>query len=396
MLPSAPVTLRPWRGSVISHHGRLLLYVRGPTGIWQQRATGLDDTPENRERAEQLLAEVRVQLQAQADAGGTGGPLTVAVWAKTWIETRRRDGVRDAGNDEQRLRDHVLPALGTMPLDQVRPRHLADVFRGLRETLAPRTVRNVYSVVRSLFRDAQIADVLDRPSPAILTHRQLGKVRDGPGFRRREAVYTRAELVTLISDSRIPEDRRVWYALLGVAMLRTGEAAGLRWRSIARAQPLDRLEVVTSYDRGETKTGIERVVPMLPVLSGILAEWRLGGWARTMGRPPTDDDLVCPTTPAVHPRQGPRRTPGSLRDRRWAYKRLRADLVMLGLAHRRAHDLRRTGISLAQDDGADRSILRWATHAPPGDVMSLYTSLAWQTLCREVGKVRIERVRAAP
>jgi hypothetical protein len=34
----------------------------------------------------------------------------------------------------------------------------------------------------------------------------------------------------LISDRRIPPDRQVLYALEGLAALRHGEAAGLRWR----------------------------------------------------------------------------------------------------------------------------------------------------------------------
>jgi integrase len=85
-----------------------------------------------------------------------------------------------------------------------------------------------------------------------------------------------------------------------------------------------------------------------------------------------------------------------MRDKAYARKRLVRDLAALGLRHRRAHDLRRTGISIAQDDGADRAILRWATHAPPREVFDLYTSHAWATLCREVAKLRARIVRAPP
>ena len=59
-------------------------------------------------------------------------------------------------------------------------------------------------------------------------------------------------------------------------------------------------------------------------------------------------------------------------------------------AVRRAHDLRRTGISLARSAGADAAILRWGTHAPPKSVIDLYTSIEWEALCREVGKLRLE------
>jgi hypothetical protein len=57
---------------------------------------------------------------------------------------------------------------------------------------------------------------------------------------------------------------------------------------------------------------------------------------------------------------------------------------------RRGHDLRRTFITLAQEDGARRDVLQVITHAPDAaDVMSLYTTYPWSTLCAEVAKLQI-------
>lgn len=372
--------LRPWRGSVITRGGILYLQVRDVTGRWRQRTTGLEDTPANRAKAGALLAEVRAGLKAREDVGSPG-PVTVRSWGARWLTGRTSP---DATNDAARLRLHVYPVIGPMPLDEVRPRHLVEVVDRLKAAgRAPRTVRNVYSVVKAMFRDARIADVLTAADPCILTHRQLGKIRDASTFKRAEAVYTADELAALVSDPRIPQDRRVWYALLGLGMLRTGEAAGLRWARVQRGEPLGRLVVATSYDRGETKTGAERWMPTHPALAAVLAEWRLGGWARRFGRPPDDGDLVCPVPPTSS-RKGPRRPAGALRTKDWARKRLVVDLAALGLRHRRAHDLRRTGISLAQDGGADSRVLRWGTHAPPGETIDAYTTLTWKTLCRAV------------
>ena len=74
-------------------------------------------------------------------------------------------------------------------------------------------------------------------------------------------------------------------------------------------------------------------------------------------------------------------------------KRFLWDLKELGFRRRRAHDLRRTGISLARGDGALKEILRWGTHAPDRDVMSLYTSIEWAKLCGEVVKLKIGLAR---
>jgi len=72
---------------------------------------------------------------------------------------------------------------------------------------------------------------------------------------------------------------------------------------------------------------------------------------------------------------------------------LRRSGGQLGFRRRRAHDLRRTGISLARGDGALEGILKWGTHAPGRDVMSLYTSVEWEKLCAEVAKLKVGRIR---
>jgi integrase len=230
---------RPWRGSLRAHKGRILLTVKDSSGAWVERATGHADTPEGWKAAERLRAEVVGKLRAREDATGSTGAVTVDAWAVTWLAGRDN---RDRANDEARLRLHVLPTLGPMLLEEVQPRHLAALAKEW-QAKAPRTRRNIYSVTKALFRDARIAGVLNAPDPCILTHRQIGKVRDAAGFVRREAVYTRDELEALISDERVPQDRRVWYGLLGVGMLRTGEAAGLRWEKVQPGEPLGRLVI---------------------------------------------------------------------------------------------------------------------------------------------------------
>jgi integrase len=381
---------RPWRGSLRAHRGWILLTIKDSSGKWVEKTTGEADTPAGWRAAERLRAEVVAKLQSREAATGSTAPVTVDAWAKTWLAERDN---RDRENDEARLRLHVLPALGSMLLEEVQPRHLAALAKEW-QAKAPRTRRNIYSVTKALFRDARIAGVLNGPDPCILTHRQLGRIKDGPGFVRREAVFTRDELEALISDERIPPDRRVWNALLGVGILRTGEAAGLRWGKVLPGSPLGCLIIDRSYD-GPTKAGEERWMPVHPALAAVLAEWRLGGWARAFGRPPTPDDLVLPVTPEP-PRKGRMKPAGAMRDKEYAYKRLRSDLVTLSLRHRRGHDLRRTGISLARSDGANADLLERGTHHAPAAVMDLYTTPEWEALCREVSKLRVRIIRAGP
>jgi integrase len=91
----------------------------------------------------------------------------------------------------------------------------------------------------------------------------------------------------LISDSRIPPERRVQYALKAIGGVRHGEVAGLRWRHYDPSlEPLGRLVVATSYDTGRTKTEVTRRVPVYATLAGILAAWKLSHWERIYGARP--------------------------------------------------------------------------------------------------------------
>lgn len=136
------------------------------------------------------------------------GPVTVARFVQCWLE-QRQGLVADWKTDESRLRHHVLPHLGEMALEDVRPRHLVDLFRKLRVqgTVAPKTLHNIYGVLKALFRDAHLVDLVTT-SPCILTEHQLGENVDKDPAWRTTAVYTRDELEALIADPRIPPDRR--------------------------------------------------------------------------------------------------------------------------------------------------------------------------------------------
>ncbi len=383
-----------WKGGIYKKSAKLWLRVK-IDGKWVGKPTPF--RPGQEDLARRLLQRVREKLVAGEEIEAeVGGPLTVRTYSKRWIAKRRALGIPDAEAEDSHLRCHVLSAIGDMRLDEVRPRHLAQVVEQLRLAgKAPRTVRNVYSTCRSLFRDAALEDLV-AASPCILTKHQIGTVRDKRPEWRRDAVFSRAEYEALIADPRIPLDRRVLYGLLGLGMLRHGEAAGLRWRHLELdARPLGRILVATSYDKGRTKTGAERSMPVHPALGALLAEWRLGGWARALGRIPGPDDLVVPVTPEPK-RKGRRREVGAFRDKNYTWKRAQRDLVLLGFRRRRVHDLRRTGISLAREDGADKDVLRRGTHAPPREVMELYTSVEWGRLCAEVAKLKVGRALPTP
>jgi len=382
-------------GCIYRRGTRLWIRFKGPDGKWTQQKTShlVGSEP----KARKLLIEVEAKIAAGAEFAAAGtGPITVALYADKWISDRERMGLADWGGDAARLRNHVLPAIGRLRLDEVRPRHLVELVRTLRGSskLAPKTIYNIYSTLKAFFRDARIADLLTGDSPTILTKYQLGENVDKDPEWRGTARYTRDELEILISDERIPIDRRVFYSLEGIGGLRLGEAAGLRFRHHdAGLSPLGGILVATSYNTGRTKTKQPRRMPVHSTLAAILAEWKLSGWAQMMGRQPTPDDLIVPMPPEHAARRREGRTLEGMRTRTYCFKRFRDDLKMLGFRHRRGHDLRRTMISLSREDGARKDLLELCTHNPSkkGSSIDVYTTFPWEAFCGEVQKLLVRR-----
>jgi integrase len=215
--------------------------------------------------------------------------------------TAMRDAGQACGQASRNFGRYALPAIGSMRLDEVRPRHLRDLVLDLRKagTLASRTIRHVYATLTTMFRNA-VADELILATPCVLAPGVLPKKVDKDPAFRANAIFTREELEQLTADPRILEDRRILYALKGLAALRHTEAATLRWDQYDTArQPLGCLSLE------KTKTKIPRQIPVHPALAHL--------------RPPANPDRPHRPHPERHqPRQGrgpARPAPGPRRPR---------------------------------------------------------------------------------
>jgi integrase len=359
--------------------------------------------PPTERAAAARVEEARRALEAALAAAPEAAPLTVRAYLESWIARRQRTGVVKAHDEERLFAVHVYPVIGTMPLVDVKRAHIREVVEratthvseATGRVLAPRTVLHVYRTLATAFADAR-DDELIASTPCTLRTRkgELPAKRDRDPAWRAEAVFTRDELEQLISDERIPLDRRVYYALLGLGGLRSSEAASVPWRAYdAAARPLGRLVVATQAEdgetAGETKTGEVRDVPVVPALASLLAEWRGSGFAMLLGWRPRPDDPIVPSR-------------ASSRDRvlfrsKKMLERLGEDLAAIKLraVPSPRHALRATFLSLLEVDGANMAIARRATHAAPTDVVGGYIRVRWDDVCREVGKLRVELRRGA-
>lgn len=319
---------------------------------------------------------------------------TVEAYAETWLAQQThwsREG------DASRLKLYLTgSSLGAMALDAVTPRDVAAWVRALRArpvttgrgggSLAPSTVRGTYHLLRRIYTTARFEGLV-ATSPCELPRGVLPPAGDKDPGARRAWRYDREEVELLISSPELLPSRRVLWAVLFLTGARFGEVAALRWSDWEpQVRPLGRLTISraihrrTGQEKG-TKTGSIKEVPVHPTLAGILAEWRLSGWARHVGRAPEPGDYIIPTR---H---------GTPRDGANGNHQLHADCEKLGLRPRRLHGARHTLISLAIDDGARADLVRQLTHPARADRGGFggYRNEAWETWCAEVRKLRIAR-----
>lgn len=341
----------------------------------------------------EVAKEVELRKEALSpDSLPTSG-VTIGMLSRHWLKDRRAKKPQAAKEDTWKLNLHILPALEHVKLDELRPRHLRDFVWQLKLAVdkegnpvhAPRTVRSIWSTLRTMLRDA-VADGYLQQDVCILKDGDLPPIDDLDPEWRDTAFYTREEVEAFISDERIPFWRRVFYGLLFLAGFRPSEVFALRVRNYEHArEPLGEIRLNKAFntslkkEKGLKVTAKRRRVPVHPTLAALLGEWLLSGWEAHVGRKHSPDELLMPNPKGNHLRVDD------------AYDFMLEDQKLLGLRKRRLYDTRRTFISLALDDGADEKKLEWVTHGPKhGDVMALYTTRGWSALCAEVAKLRIE------
>lgn len=113
-------------GCVYPRKNKLWIRYKAADGKWTQQKTSLHVGDEKKARRILLDVEARIAAGVKFDPLNASASVTVAAYARRWLEERRHL-VADAGNDEARLKYHILPAIGGLLLEEVRPRHLVEM-----------------------------------------------------------------------------------------------------------------------------------------------------------------------------------------------------------------------------------------------------------------------------
>jgi integrase len=197
-------------------------------------------------------------------------------------------------------------------------------------------------------------------------------------WESQRGAFSAAAVEALISDERIPPNRRTFSAILFLSGLRFSEAAGLRWQDYDPSwQPLahihlrhqwhDRKRCYAPLEGKGGEPGPPREIPVHPSLASMLAEWRLSGWPVFFGRTPRPSDIIVPSV----------RGPGHHRTLRNGLERLEQDCELLDVRPLGGakptvtqHECRNTFITLSQAGGAAEAWVRRISHNASGDVLA--------------------------
>ncbi len=360
----------------------------GPTG---KRIARRSPYRRGQERAaNSALGKIEFAIATRTDSSTSDEVPTLNEYAERWTCSRKKQGIRNHAEEARHLRLHILPRFGELPVTGITKAHVKELLAALIEQdKAPRTIRNVHSTLRSVFSELIDEEIVEH-NPCDVHRKHLGRSGDKDPEWRASAIYTRDEIIRIISDPALPPDRRVLYMISFFTGLRLGEIAGTCWRHWQDASPASKLLVAHSY-KNTTKTDIPREVPVHPLLELVLAGWRAQGFEDAVGWVPTPDDHIVPS-PCSRGGNGAHRhrKAGTIRTKNQIGKRFRRDLELVGIPHRRFHDTRRTFISLAQADGAQREHLLPVTHTGGSTraAFDLYTTIPWSTRSNAVASFR--------
>lgn len=246
-----------------------------------------------------------------------------------------------AGN----VRNHIVPRLGSLRLQQLTPSMINSMYSELGSTLSPRTVRYIHAILRRAFTDAvkwnrlarNPVDAADPPSPRSAASRGM-------------TTWSGNELGTFLECVRDDRLAASW-RFLAMTGCRRGEALGLRWRDLdfkkKRATIVQTVVGGRAISEAKTDRG-RRTIALDDTTIAALREHRRAQTEerQLMGTAYEDTDLVFCREDG---------TPMWPRSLTRAFARI---VAAAGLPQIRLHDLRHTHATLALQAGVHPKVVQ--------------------------------------
>jgi integrase len=183
-------------------------------------------TVSGRTRAEVVkkLNELRRAKEQGADLAARSR--TVEQWMNEWLtEIKVHDGTRQSSLDRygQVTRTHIIPALGRIRIDRLRPGDVQSFVNGLADKVAASSVVKIHGVLRNALSDAERLDLVPRNVARAVRTPRLGR-EERPILSPEQA----REVMHAVADHR---NEAIVVIALTLGM-RRGEILGLKWDDV--------------------------------------------------------------------------------------------------------------------------------------------------------------------
>lgn len=171
--------------------------------------------------------------------------MTYAAWLNQWLDEFMKD-LKDSTREEYRgiIDRHLIPGLGVRQLSKMTMLDCQRFINGL--DLAPGTIRNIYSVLRSSLETARKARLLSfNPADDVSLPKAIEKGKP---------ILTDDKAAMFLEAIKGDPAERMYILMLETG-LRIGEARGLRWTSVNFRQ--GEIRIVEQLSQKRSKDGRE-------------------------------------------------------------------------------------------------------------------------------------------
>lgn len=304
-----------------------------------------------------FLATVEVAKSKGAYVDPSRSRVTVADWMQTFVATRSDLRASSLDRIEGIVRRDIVPALGRIPLADLRRLQVQEWASKLSATQSPWSVRKIVGVLSGALQLAVDDGRMTVNPAARLKLPKVSKV--SKRYLSHEEAHALADAV-----ERRGEGYGTLVLVLAYCGLRWGELAGLTWEDVdfkrSRLEIRHTMVEVNGYMEASTpKTYEERSIPVPAFLLERLASLSRSG------------QFEPNRTLFVGQRGG-----GVLRNRVFRRGFFDAAAVEIGRPGLTPHELRHTAASLAVREGGNvLAVSRMLGHASPKETLDTYADL---------------------
>jgi len=280
--------------------------------------------------------------------------MTTGQYLEQWSENYAvlHTSPRTADSYQSELRRHIIPALGTVPLIELRPHHIEQYYvdalkHGRKDGSGGLSARTV------LFHHRIISEALEHAVKKGELARNSAKVVDPPKPKRAKvSTLTRDDSIRFLEAAQVSQYFHLFALALGTGA-RLGELLALIWRNVDLERGAITVEATlyregSEWYRKQPKSGRSRYVPLPPSFVPYMQDYRktIEGEHASVGAFVSPDDFVFHTAQ------------GKPLDRHSVSRGFQRVLNRAKLPHIRFHDLRHTHASLMLQDGRSPKVVQ--------------------------------------